>query len=190
MSTAYENRKSSCANITQALKQLVNSSAKSDDFAQQIVDLIQHESALYFVGLFLLDPPKEWAIFKAGNCDAGQEMRIRGHKIPVGKGPVGRSISMKAVCIVDFYIPDRLFISILPPKMQLEPIAHLETIEATIPASLLPDTWSQMIIPIRTEQGIIGALDLQSSEKVNFHHQDIALFLPLADQIALVCEGC
>jgi GAF domain-containing protein len=73
--------------------------------------------------------------------------------------------------------------------MQREPILPFKNQEMVRIHPLLPETRSQMIVPLRTPQGIIGILDLHSRERADFDQADIASFLPIADQIALICAG-
>ncbi len=49
----------------------------------------------------------------------------------------------------------------------------------------LPATRSEMALPLKVGNEVIGALDIQSIESDAFHTDDIALFNTLADQVAI-----
>jgi len=64
-----------------------------DALTKQVVDLIGERFKLYYVGLFLTDPAGEWAVLRAGTGEAGQAMLARGHRVQLGQGMVGWSIT-------------------------------------------------------------------------------------------------
>lgn len=53
----------------------------------------------------------------------------------------------------------------------------------------LPDTRSRLCIPLKTEEKVIGVLDIHSDKIDGFHHVDILVMSTLADNIALAIEG-
>ena len=53
----------------------------------------------------------------------------------------------------------------------------------------LPDTRSEMAIPLRVAGEVIGALDVQSTETNAFSQEDINVLTTLADQIAIAIEN-
>lgn len=53
----------------------------------------------------------------------------------------------------------------------------------------LPDTHSEMALPLKVRERVIGVLDVQSSEETAFSEEDVALLQVLADQVALAIEN-
>jgi GAF domain-containing protein len=53
----------------------------------------------------------------------------------------------------------------------------------------LPDTRSEMALPLKVENRVIGALDVQSIESNAFTPEDVDLFSTLADQIAVAISN-
>lgn len=53
----------------------------------------------------------------------------------------------------------------------------------------LPETRSEMALPLKLGDAIIGALDVQSKQSDAFTEDDIALFTTLADQISVAIEN-
>jgi GAF domain-containing protein len=53
---------------------------------------------------------------------------------------------------------------------------------------LLPNTNSEMALPLKTENRVIGVLDVQSDQPEAFNDDDIAIMQILADQLAIAIE--
>src|SRR5690606_5585504 len=54
---------------------------------------------------------------------------------------------------------------------------------------LLPETRSEMGVPLKLGQTVIGALDLQSKNPNAFNQDDVTVLQILADQIAIAIEN-
>jgi GAF domain-containing protein len=54
---------------------------------------------------------------------------------------------------------------------------------------LLPDTRSEMALPLRARERMLGALDVQSTQKTAFDEDEIATLQGMADQIAVALEN-
>ena len=64
----------------------------TEDLIKEVVEQIRRRFKLYYVGLFLVNPNKEWADLHAGTGGAGRKMLERGHRIKIGSGMIGWSI--------------------------------------------------------------------------------------------------
>ena len=53
----------------------------------------------------------------------------------------------------------------------------------------LPDTRSEMALPLKSQEGIIGVLDVQSMEPEAFTEEDVAVLQTLADQITVAISN-
>src|SRR5688500_17612426 len=53
---------------------------------------------------------------------------------------------------------------------------------------LLPDTRSEMALPLKVESTVIGVLDIQSNQPQAFNQDDIAIMQVMADQLATAIE--
>jgi GAF domain-containing protein len=53
----------------------------------------------------------------------------------------------------------------------------------------LPDTLSEMALPLRSGDEIIGALDIQSVEEAAFAEEDVAVLSTMADQITIAIQN-
>ncbi|MEJ2484221.1 MAG: GAF domain-containing protein [Anaerolineales bacterium] len=139
-----------------------------DEMMNTIVDEVSHQFGFYHVGIFLIDPQKEWAILRAASSIGGKKMIGRNHRLAVGRqGMVGFVTSIGQARIAQDVELDRV---------------HSITQE-------LPDTRSEMTLPLKARDEIIGALDIQESKPNAFTEEDIAVLQTMADQIALAVEN-
>lgn len=134
---------------------------------QTAVELIREQFALYYVGLFLMDPAGEWAVLQAGTGEAGKAMLARGHRIRFGRGMIGWSIANAQPRLADDVGED---------------VVRLATLE-------LPDTRSEAAIPLRSRGKVFGALSVQSDQAGTFGEMEITIFQTLADQLAIALDN-
>lgn len=134
----------------------------------QITSLISERFNFYHVGVFLVDEKNEYAVLRAANSEGGQKMLARQHKLRVGKvGIVGNVTSTGEARIATDVGEDAVFFN--NPD--------------------LPMTRSEMALPLKVSNQVIGALDVQSMQSNAFSTEDVALFSTLADQVAIAIEN-
>ncbi|HKJ28107.1 MAG TPA: GAF domain-containing protein [Anaerolineales bacterium] len=155
----------------EAAQQVARESLSTLDLQEMldtIASLISELFGFYHVGIFLLDDRKEWAVLKAVSSPGGQIMLRRNHRLEVGKqGIVGFVTSIGQARISQDIELDRI---------------HSVTAE-------LPDTRSEMALPLKVRNNIIGALDIQDSTPNAFEEDDLSILQTVADQIALAVEN-
>jgi GAF domain-containing protein len=139
-----------------------------DELLDRAVNLIRERFGFYHAGIFLLDDRKEYALLRAATGEAGREMLARGHRLLVGQvGIVGNAAgSGKARIALDVSADS----------------AHYRN-------PLLPETRSEMALPLRVGSEVIGALDVQSKKTGAFHEDDISTLQTMADQLAVAIEN-
>jgi GAF domain-containing protein/HAMP domain-containing protein len=138
-----------------------------DQLTQQVVELIHEQFSLYYVGLFLVDEPGEWAVLRTGTGKAGRAMLARGHRIKVGEGMIGWSIANAQ------------------PRIALdvgEDVVRLVIAE-------LPHTRSEAALPLRSRGRVLGALSVQSDQPAAFDQDTIVAWQTMADQLALALDN-
>ena len=139
-----------------------------DDLIQQVVGLIRERFNLYYTGLFLVDQVGKWAVLQAGTGEAGQQMLARGHKLEVG------GESMIGWCIVNKQA--RIALDVGEDAVRFENL-------------LLPETHSELALPLVSRGEAIGALTIQSTEEAAFSYEDVAVLQTMADQVANAIEN-
>jgi GAF domain-containing protein len=138
---------------------------EGDELIHQVVDLIRERFGLYYVGLFQVDGG--WAVLRAGTGQAGRALLERGHRIRVGEGMVGWSITHGR------------------PRVALEvgeDAVRLATAE-------LPETRSEAALPLRSRGQIIGALSVQHTRAGAFDPDTLAVLQIMADQVAVALDN-
>ncbi|RLD07811.1 MAG: hypothetical protein DRI32_00125 [Chloroflexi bacterium] len=139
-----------------------------DELLQTTVDIICKEYEFYYAGIFLLDPKKEWAILQAGYGKAGNKMVANNHKLAVG----GDSMIGNAI-----------------RNQKGEITADVGNQKDHFKNPLLPETRSEMALPLSTKGNTFGALTVQS-EKINaFSTADIDALQSMADQLAIAIRN-
>jgi len=135
---------------------------------ERVVTLISERFGFYHAGIFLLDESREWAVLQAASGEGGRRMLARGHRLRVGvEGIVG-------------YVTGHG-----EPRIALD--VGEDAVFFNNPD--LPDTRSEMALPLRARGEIIGALDVQSREPEAFTEEDVAVMQILADQVAMAISN-
>lgn len=134
----------------------------------QITQTISEQFGFYHVGIFLLDGRKEYAILAASNSEGGKRMLERNHRLLVG-----------GTGIVGFVTNTG------QPRIALD--VGLDTAYFNNPD--LPDTHSEIALPLRIGANIFGALDVQSTETNAFSQEDISILSILADQVGIAIQN-
>lgn len=133
-----------------------------------ITRIVSDRFGFYHVGIFLLDETGKYAVLRASNSPGGQTMLRRKHSLEVGqKGIVGYVTGSGS------------------PRVALN--TGEDSVYFNNPN--LPDTRSEMAVPLSTRGKIIGALDVQSTEANAFSDADVAILSLLADQIAIAIDN-
>jgi GAF domain-containing protein len=130
--------------------------------------LISEQFGYYHVGVFLLDPTREFAVLRAANSEGGQKMLARSHRLKVGEtGIVGNVTEYGRPRVASDVGTDSVF------------FANPD----------LPNTRSEVAIPLKVGERIIGALDVQSTQSSAFSSEDVEVLEVLADQVSIAIEN-
>jgi len=133
-----------------------------------ICQVVSQQFGFYHTGIFLLDERAEYAVLRAANSEGGRRMLARGHRLRVGaSGIVGMTAAQGEARIALDVGADAVYFN--NPD--------------------LPDTRSEMSLPLKIGGQTIGVLDVQSREKDAFNEEDIAVLGILANQITVAIEN-
>ncbi|MGC8856050.1 MAG: GAF domain-containing protein, partial [Anaerolineae bacterium] len=139
-----------------------------DTLLPRLTYLISSRFGFYHVGIFLLDDEGEYAVLRAANSAGGQRMLARGHRLKVGEtGIVGFVTSTGK------------------PRIALD--VGKDAVYFDNPD--LPETRSEMAVPLIAGGKILGALDVQSTVEAAFQPEDVSILQVLADQLAIAIEN-
>lgn len=139
-----------------------------DELLQQLTRLISEQLGFYHVGIFLLDKNREFAVLQAANSDGGARMLARGHRLQVGQQGIVGYVTAQGIARIALDVGE-------------------EAIYFNNPD--LPETHSEVALPLKFGRDVIGALDIQSTEANAFSQQDVELLSILADQVSVAIQN-
>ena len=139
-----------------------------DTLLPEITRLVSQQFGVYHVGIFLLDPRRRNAFLRAANSPGGLRMLERQHRLPLDSHSIVGYAASHA-----------------QPRVALD--VGADAVYFNNPE--LPDTRSEMAIPLLVSGKVIGVLDVQSAETNAFSQEDINVLATLADQIAIAIEN-
>lgn len=131
-------------------------------------NLIRERLSYYHVGIFLVDDRNEFAVLRAASSIAAGEMLAKNYKLKIGQtGMVGNVTKTgQAYTALDVGTD----------------AVHFEN-------PLLPETRSEITLPLRSHSLTIGALDIQANVPNAFGEREIQTFQILADQLSAAIEN-
>ncbi|MBN2548971.1 MAG: GAF domain-containing protein [Anaerolineales bacterium] len=169
--------------------------SSGDRLMQDMVKLISERFGFYHAGIFLLDSGSGqsgspgFAVLKAASSEGGQRMLARGHRLAVaspesmrlGGGTMRSSTDrqVRPIGIVGYVAGSG------SPRIALD--VGQDAVFFNNPD--LPLTRSEMGLPLKVQEQVIGVLDVQSTEQSAFTQEDVEILQILADQIALAIQN-
>jgi len=139
-----------------------------DILLPRIVEMMRDRFGFYHASIFLLDDLGKYAVVRESTGEAGREMKQRGHRLQVGsRSVVGTATATSEPFILNDVTQSQMY----------------------YPNPLLPETRSEMGVPLKLGTAVIGALDLQSREINAFDQDDVTVLQILADQVAIAIEN-
>jgi GAF domain-containing protein/HAMP domain-containing protein len=149
------------------ISRVITSEHKLEILLPLITKLVSEKFKFYHIGIFLLDERGDYVVLEAANSEGGKKMLKRTHRLHVGSGIVGY---VAATGI---------------PRIALD--VGADSVFFDNPD--LPQTRSEMAVPLRVSGITIGVLDAQSAESNAFNDDDISTFATLADQVAIAIQN-
>lgn len=164
-------RRTKLLRATAEVSRIISSILDPDELLARTVDIICDAYMFYYAGIFLIEEfsdGRRWAVLRAGRGRAGQLMMQHKHKLEVG----GRS--MVGACT-----------SLNEARVAFD--VGQEAVWFNNP--FLPDTRSEMALPLAVGDEVTGALTVQSVEEAAFSDEDISSLQALADQLAVAINN-
>ena len=142
-----------------------------DELTHRVTRSILDTFRFYYVAIFTLDPSSNQLQFRF-SARSGEGAELSGHsplgfEVKLGEGLLGYAAEQGQ--------------EIVAPDVSREPRYRF------VPE--LPDTRSEVVLPLKIEDRILGVLDIQSDRLNGFHDMDLLVLRGLADNIALAIEG-
>jgi GAF domain-containing protein/HAMP domain-containing protein len=132
------------------------------------VELISEKFKLYHTGIFLNDENREHVILRSTNSEGGQKMISRAYQVKIGEEDI---------------------VGYVAASGQSRIALDTDVDSAFDKKPELPETKSEMALPLKVGNQIIGVLDVQSKVPNAFSIDDLDLYTTLADQVAIAIEN-
>lgn len=139
-----------------------------EELLNKTVRLISDKFDFYHAGIFLLDDAEQFAVLQAASSRGGQRMLARHHKLKIGEVGIVGHVAHEG-----------------KPRIAL----NVGTDAVYFDNPDMPDTQSEMSLPLKLREKVIGVLDIQSTDANAFTLDDLAIMQTLADQIALAIDN-
>ena len=133
----------------------------------QVTRFIKERFGYYHTGIFMVDDNEEYAVLKAAGSDAGQLMLANKHKLKIGETGIVGYVSKTG-----------------EPRIALD----VGTDAVHFQNPLLPYTRSEMALPLKVSNRIVGVLDIQSDKTNAFDQSSISVMQIVTDQISIGIE--
>lgn len=127
------------------------------------VNLICERLGFYHASIYLIDSSGEYAVLRESRGEAGTLLKQNGHRLAVGSQSVVGQASFRKQPLIINNVADH-------------PLYHANP--------LLPETRSELALPLIASEKLIGAIDVQSKTENTFRGEDVSLFQILADLLA------
>ena len=156
---------SSVAEVSTATSTILD----TDKLLQQVVDLAKERFGFYHAHIYLLDEAGDVLVLSSGAGEVGRQMVSEKRSIPLDREQslVARAAREKKGVTVN------------------------DVTQATdfLPNPLLPDTHSELAVPMMVGERVIGVFDVQSEVVGRFTDADIAVQTTLASQVASAVQN-
>jgi PAS domain S-box-containing protein len=136
---------------------------------QRVVDLTKDSFGLYHAHIYLFDESRQALVLAAGAGAVGQQMVAEEWSIPLEQE---QSLVAWAA---------RTRQGVIVNNVRLTP--------DWLPNPLLPDTYSELAVPLIVGERVLGVLDMQADEVDYFTDNDIRIQTTLAAQVAVALEN-
>lgn len=139
-----------------------------DEMLTRMVNMVKTRFGFYHSSIFMVDPVGQYAILRESTGEAGAKLKESKHKLAVGSSSiVGQATGRVEPVVVNDVTKENNY----------------------YPNPLLPETRSELAIPLKIGEKLIGALDVQSQQVDAFSQEDVNILQIMADQLSVAIEN-
>jgi putative methionine-R-sulfoxide reductase with GAF domain len=137
------------------------------ELVKEVVNQVRNAFSYYHTQIYFYDEARENLVMAGGTGEAGKMMLAQFHKLAKGRGLVGRAAENN------------------------EPILITDTSQSPewLPNRLLPETRSEVAIPITLGDEVLGVLDVQHNVVDGLKREDIDALQSIANQVAIAVQN-
>lgn len=139
-----------------------------DVMLKDAAEIIRSRFDLYYVQVYLTDPSQTNLILQSGTGAVGTELMGRGHRLPLNTASINGRAAVEKQSIV---------------------ISDTTASASFKPNPLLPNTRSEMAVPLLIGEKVVGVLDMQSEHADSLSQDILPAFEALAGQLAIAIQN-
>ena len=153
---------------TNEVGRVASSILDPEELVSKVVNLITDRFGYYYAALFIIEESGIWAELADATGQAGQTLKERHHRLAVaGNSMVGFAITNRQA---------RIALDVGEESIRFD-------------NPLLPETRSEIALPLIVGDHVIGALDVQSEAASAFSTSDVEVLQNMANQVAVAIEN-
>jgi len=153
-------------NALYKISQALATSLDPDELIEDVVTLLQKNFEYYHVQIYLLDASTGDLVLKKGSGEIGAQLLQQGFRLPQGMGIISHVIETG----VPFFTN------------------NVNAVVFFVHNPLLPDTQSELTVPVKLEGKVVGVLDIQHTAARQLREGDLQLMMAVADQLSVVLQ--
>ena len=138
----------------------------ADELLADVADLLQKNFGYYHVQVYVIDSQTGDFIFQAGSGEIGRKLKEQKVRLPAGAGIIGYAAETSAPFFTN----------------------NVDEVVFFIREELLPETKSELAIPVKIGEQLLGILDIQQAPPGIFTNRDLQLVNAVADQLAIALQ--
>ena len=150
-------------NALYKISQGLATSLNPDELIEDVVTLLQKNFQYYHVQIYLLDPSTGDLVFKSGSGEIGAQLLQQGYHLPLGMGIVSHVVESATPFFTN----------------------NVNNVLFFVPNPLLPDTQSELAVPVKVEGKVVGVLEIQHNASRRLTDGDLQLMTAVADQLSV-----
>jgi signal transduction histidine kinase/CheY-like chemotaxis protein len=154
--------------IAAEVSRLATSTLETGTLLSRAVNLLRERFGFYHTAIYLLDEQGKYAVVREATGQPGVQMKEAKHSIAVGSRTIIGQVTENG-----------------------KPYAALDTSKDPLYRAhpTLPDTKTQLALPLKIGDRMLGALDIHVARANAFLPADIAVLQSLADQVAVALDN-
>lgn len=149
------------------ISQQLTSTLDLEQLLQYTVNHIRDDFDFYHVHIYLVEPETKALVMTEGSGEVGQQLKAKGHRLSYGQGIVGTVASSNQ------------------PFMS----NNVDEVAEFYRNPLLPKTNSELAVPLRKGNQVLGVLDIQSEQRNRFTPAEVKLMQSIANQTAITLDN-